>query len=184
MIVHEFTASGHFGLRGTAARPDPHPLPPAPPPPPTALPPPSPGLPAAGSPVTRHQLQVVPHVTASVTSLLGGHRCLPGEEPGKGGVAGGGAAAAAGARPGAETLWSGPWRRRAGRDGAALGAELWVPGRSSAALPHNRAKPCNTPSLVPCRSALGKKFLLFLTNVSYIPLKQCPALARNKVNAT
>lgn len=45
MIVHEFTASGHFGLRGTAARPDPHPLPPAPPPPPTAAPSPASTLP-------------------------------------------------------------------------------------------------------------------------------------------
>lgn len=54
--------------------------PPAAPGPPPAPPPP----PFPSAAITGRRLQVVAHVVAGLAaSLLGGHRCLPGEEPGK-----------------------------------------------------------------------------------------------------
>lgn len=76
--------------------------------PPSPGPVPPPQVPPArpGPALTEHQLEVVPHVISGLSaSVLGGHRCLPGEQAGKaagrGQEAGGGGAGARRSRAGA-----------------------------------------------------------------------------------
>lgn len=79
--------------------------------------------------------------------------------------------------------------RRAGSRGAverplaALGRAVLGAGPEQRSSASQLAEAVRCSPNSPCRSAPGEKFLLFSRNASYIPLKQCPPLTGNKVNA-